>query len=163
MHAPPRPDRSKRVYVDMRSIGVNAPADRAFDPVRRIGGETGWYYANWLWRLRGALDRLAGGPGVSRGRRHPDELQTGDFLDCWRVESFGPGRRLRLVAEMKMPGRGWLEFEVSQNGHGSIIRQTATYEPQGWPGRLYWYLSYPAHRFVFAGMLRGIAARALSR
>ncbi len=146
--------------IDSRSVHVNALPERAFEPIRRIGGATGWYYANWLWKLRGAIDSALGGVGMRRGRRHPDELRTGDTVDCWRVEAFEPNRRLRLAAEMKLPGRAWLEFEVTGDSSGSTIRQTATFDAVGLLGRAYWYSVFPFHQLVFAGMLREIALRA---
>ncbi|MBI5085679.1 MAG: SDR family oxidoreductase [Acidobacteria bacterium] len=148
---------------DTKSVRVDAAPSEAFGPIRRIGGATGWYYANWLWRLRGALDLLAGGVGMKRGRRHPDELRVGDTVDCWRVEAFEPNRRLRLAAEMKLPGRAWLEFEVNGEAGGSRVIQTATFDPRGVLGRAYWYLVYPLHQLVFKGMLRQIAAAGSSR
>jgi hypothetical protein len=102
---------------------------------------------------------MAGGVGRGRGRRHPDELRVGDTVDCWRVEAFEPHRRLRLAAQMKLPGRAWLEFEVTGDCSGSTIRQTATFDAAGLLGRAYWYCVYPLHEFVFEGMLRSIAAR----
>lgn len=143
--------------VDSRTVRVNVPPPAAFAPIRRIGGKTGWYYGNFLWRLRGFLDLLVGGPGLRRGRRDSESLQIGDALDFWRVEEFEPDRRLRLVAEMKVSGRAWLEFEVTGDGSGSTIRQTALFDPLGLSGLLYWYALYPIHQWVFAGMLRGIA------
>jgi hypothetical protein len=143
--------------VDSRVVRVAAPPARAFAPIRRIGGATGWYYANWLWRLRGFLDTLAGGVGLRRGRKNPEWVEVGDTLDFWRVEAFQPGRRLRLAAEMKVPGRAWLEFEVEGNADSSTIRQTAMFDPAGLAGLLYWYAAYPLHRLVFRGMLDGIA------
>jgi hypothetical protein len=143
--------------IDSRTLRVAAPPVEAFLPIRRIGGSTGWYYGDWLWRLRGWLDLLVGGAGMRRGRRDPERLETGDTVDCWRVEAHEPGRKLRLTAEMKLPGRAWLEFEVTPEGSGSVIRQTALFDPIGIPGLLYWYLVYPLHQLVFAGMLRGIA------
>jgi len=143
--------------VDTRTARVDQPPARAFLPIQRIGGETGWYYANWLWRLRGGLDLLVGGVGLRRGRRHPLELKVGETLDCWRVEEFVPGRRLRLLAEMKLPGRAWLEFAVEPDGTGSRLTQTAIFDPLGLAGRAYWYGIWPLHRLVFAGMLRGLA------
>jgi hypothetical protein len=128
----------------------------AFEPVRRIGGETGWYYGNWLWRLRGFLDLLVGGVGVRRGRRDPERLVPGDALDFWRVEAVEPDALLRLSAEMKLPGRAWLQFEVEPDGDGSLLRQTAIFDPRGLLGLAYWYALYPLHQLVFAGMLRGI-------
>ena len=121
---------------------------------KRIGGATGWYYPNWLWTLRGWLDLLMGGVGMRRGRRDPDRLRVGDTLDCRRVESIEPGRRLRLFAEMKLPGRAWLEFEVRPDGDGARLVQTATFDPMGLWGLAYWYAVWPLHQLVFAGMLK---------
>lgn len=146
--------------VDSRVTHVDVPPPQAFAPVRRIGGATGWYYGTWLWRLRGAIDLLAGGVGLRRGRRDPEVVAPGDVLDFWRVEAFEPDRRLRLQAEMKLPGRAWLEFEVQPDGAGSTIRQTATFDPLGLFGLAYWYGIWPLHRLVFKGMLREIAAAA---
>ncbi len=143
--------------IDSRTIRVAAPAVVAFAPIERVGGLTGWYYGNILWQIRGWMDLLIGGVGMRRGRRDREHLQAGDVLDCWRVEAFEPGRKLRLAAEMKMPGRAWLEFEVAGEAGGSIIRQTAIFDPVGLWGLMYWYLVYPLHQLVFAGMLRGIA------
>jgi uncharacterized protein YbjT (DUF2867 family) len=142
--------------VDSRTADVAGDCLRAFTPIRRIGGNNGWYYSNWLWQLRGFLDLLAGGPGLRRGRRNSESLVAGDTIDFWRVEVFEPGHFLRLIAEMKLPGRAWLEFEVSERETGSRIRQTAIFDPVGVSGILYWYLLYPIHRLVFAGLLREI-------
>ena len=142
--------------VDSRSARVPYPAAEAFRPIRRIGGKTGWYYANWLWRLRGFLDLLVGGAGLRRGRRDPEWPLPGDTVDFWRVEAFEPERALRLFAEMKVPGRAWLQFEVEEDGPDSLIRQTSVFDPVGLLGLLYWYALYPLHSLVFAGMLRGI-------
>ncbi len=148
-------------HVDTRTTSVATPPEVAFTAIQRIGGANGWYFANYLWKVRGILDRLIGGVGLGRGRRHPVCLAPGDTLDWWRVEVLEAGRRLRLAAEMKLPGRAWLEFEVSPNEYGgAIIRQTAEFDPVGVFGRLYWYGLWPAHAFVFRGMLRGIARAA---
>ena len=147
-------------FVDTRSTTVPLSAAQAFRPIRRIGGATGWYYANTLWRLRGFLDLLAGGIGLRRGRRSADELHVGEALDFWRVETIEPDRLLRLRAEMKVPGRAWLQFEATPSVGGTEIRQTAIFDASGLFGLLYWYALYPAHRLVFAGMLRGIAGSA---
>lgn len=146
--------------VDSRTETVRLPPAAAFAPIRRIGGKTGWYWGNWLWTLRGWLDLLAGGVGMRRGRRDASQIEVGDTIDCWRVEIFQPDRRLRLVAEMKLPGRAWLDFEVDPVGCGSIIRQTAVFDPLGLSGLAYWYLVSPLHQAVFAGMLRAIARAA---
>jgi hypothetical protein len=126
------------------------------NPIRRIGGKTGWYYGNSLWRLRGFLDLLVGGAGLRRGRRDPEWLIPGDTVDFWRVEAFEPDSLLRLFAEMKLPGRAWLQFEVTGGDAGTTICQTAIFDSVGIYGLLYWYALYPLHELVFAGMLRGI-------
>lgn len=148
--------------VDSRTIDVPQPPASAFAAIQRIGGKTGWYYGNWLWRLRGFLDLLVGGAGLRRSRRDPVDLAVGETLDCWRVEAFQPNSLLRLSAEMKLPGRAWLEFEVTETPTGSTIRQTALFDPVGLLGLLYWYGIYPLHQLVFAGMLRGVARAAAS-
>ncbi len=146
--------------VDSRTITVPVPPADAFAPIQRIGGDRGWYYADSLWRLRGFLDLLVGGVGARRGRRDPDRLVPGDAVDFWRVEAFEEDRLLRLHAEMKLPGRAWLQFEVEPDDGGSTIRQTAIFDPVGLAGFLYWYGIYPLHSMVFGGMLRGIARAA---
>lgn len=146
--------------VDSRTRKVNVSTELAFKPIGRIGGETGWYYANFLWRLRGFVDLLVGGVGLRRGRKNSEILYVGDPVDCWRVEVYEPGR-LRLAAEMKLPGRAWLEFEVNKlSDEESEIRQTAIFDPIGFSGLMYWHLSYPFHFFIFSGMLRNISKAA---
>jgi len=147
--------------VDSREVCVSVDCARAFEPILRIGGATGWYGFDALWKLRGLFDLLAGGAGMRRGRRDPVRLAVGDTIDCWRVVGLEPDRALRLVAEMRLPGRAWLEFEVSPDGAGSRIRQTAVFEPWGLAGRAYWYGIYPLHGLVFGSMMRGIAKRAV--
>ena len=144
--------------VDSRTVRVSVPPALAFAPVRQIGGANGWYFGNFLWWLRGTLDLLVGGVGLRRGRRDPHTLAAGDALDFWRVESFEPDRRLSLAAEMKVPGRAWLQFEVEQKIQGSVIRQTAIFDPTGLAGLIYWYALYPVHRWIFSNMLQSIAA-----
>jgi uncharacterized protein YbjT (DUF2867 family) len=146
--------------VDVRAANVGLSPERAFAPIRRIGGKNGWYYANSLWHLRGWIDLIVGGIGMRRGRRDPERLRIGDPVDCWRVEAFEPDRRLLLSAEMTVPGRAWLEFEVKAAENGCRITQTAIFDPVGLMGLAYWYLVYPLHQLVFAGMLRGIARAA---
>ena len=148
--------------VDSRTLKIKSSAGKAFGPVQRIGGATGWYAWNGLWRIRGWLDMLAGGIGMRRGRRSPTHLRVGDTVDFWRVEALEPDRLLRLAAEMKVPGRAWLEFEVTEEGGSATIRQTAIFDPLGLFGRAYWYALYPLHQLVFGGMLRGIARAALT-
>ena len=147
--------------LDARSIDVDVPPDRAFAPIAGVGGRSGWYAMNPLWRLRGFVDLLLGGVGMRRGHPGASRLRPGVAVDFWRVEAFEPGHLLRLSAEMKVPGRAWLEFEVSPRPGGSTIRQTAMFDPLGAWGLLYWYALYPFHRFIFDGMLRGIARAAM--
>ena len=149
--------------VDSRVLTVDVTPEQAFQPIRRIGGQTGWYYGNWLWSVRGFLDLLVGGVGIRRGRRDPEQLRVGDPLDFWRVELYEPPHRLRLNAEMKLPGRAWLEFEVTPCEGGCQIRQTAIFDPLGLWGLMYWYGISPLHEFVFAGMLRNIARAAKNK
>lgn len=138
--------------IDERKVEVkNIP--EAADNIWRIGGQRGWYYMNFLWVIRGIIDKLFGGVGLRRGRRHPEELQPGDALDFWRVIlADKEGRRLLLYAEMKLPGEAWLEFRFE----GKTLVQTATFRPRGLMGRVYWYGVYPLHVLIFKGMLRRI-------
>jgi uncharacterized protein YbjT (DUF2867 family) len=154
-----RPDDQPPRMVDARSVWVPVPPERAFTPIRRIGGATGWYALNSLWRARGLIDQLAGGAGLRRGRRDPEQLAPGEALDFWRVERYEPDHLLRLRAEMRLPGRAWLEFEATPERHGTRIRQTARFVPSGLAGRLYWYALMPIHAAIFRRMLRSIAAR----
>lgn len=147
-------------YVDSRSTDVDAPPEVVFATVERIGGQVGWYYGDWLWSLRGLLDLFVGGVGVRRGRRDPDALLPGDALDFWRVEEVDRPHLLRLRAEMRVPGRAWLQFEVDPRDGGARLTQAALFDAQGLFGRLYWYALWPIHQFVFAGMLRGIRRHA---
>jgi uncharacterized protein YbjT (DUF2867 family) len=145
----------KRVF-DSRTAVSRAPTAAAFAPIRRLGGERGWYAYNGLWKIRGGLDLLLGGVGLRRGRRNPEELAVGDALDFWRVQAYEPDRLLRLVAEMKVPGEAWLEFRVDPEGDGSRLRQTAVFHPAGVFGYLYWYSLFPIHELVFGGMFKRI-------
>ncbi len=130
----------------------------AFAPVRRIGGSTGWYAWDLLWRLRGLLDRVVGGPGLA-GRTDPDSLAVGDPVDFWRVGAYEPDRLLRLDATMRVPGTARLEFRVEpDDAGGSTLAQDATFDAPGLLGRLYWYAVLPFHGLVFGGMLRGLVA-----
>ena len=138
---------------------IVSPA-QAFRPIRRIGGETGWYFGNSLWRLRGFVDVLVGGVGVRRGRRDPESPTVGSTLDFWRVEAYEPDRLLGLQAAMRLPGRAWLQFEVDGDDTASTIRQTAIFHPTGLLGTLYWYGLFPVHSWIFRGMLARIAGAA---
>jgi hypothetical protein len=147
--------------VDTREVVVNVPPAQAFAPVRRIGGANGWYFGNHLWKIRGWLDRWFGGISMSRGRRDRECCIVGDVIDGWTVVAYEPDRRLRLAADMKLPGRGWLEFTVMPvDGGRSRIRQTATFDPRGLLGRFYWNAILPIHALMFGGLLRQIAQRA---
>ncbi len=145
------------VLRDCREIDVDEPPAAVFAAICRIGGERGWYGGSALWRIRGALDLVAGGPGLRRGRRNPDRLQIGEPLDFWRVEDLVPNERLRLRAEMLLPGVAWLTFDVVPTANGSRIVQVAEFRPRGLMGRLYWAGVAPFHRLVFPGMIKGIA------
>ena len=142
------------VYRDVQEEGVDSIED-ALERIWSIGGETGWYYATWIWNIRGLMDKLAGGIGIRRGRTNLYEIHPGDALDFWRVLlADTEKRRLLLYAEMKLPGEAWLEFSINDNG---ILKQVATYRPRGVYGRFYWFMLMPFHFFIFKGMARRIA------
>ena len=146
------------MIVERRVRRVPAPPSAGFAAFSSLGGERGWLYLDWTWQVRGAIDRLLGGVGMRRGRRDPYTLRVGDALDFWRVEAVEPGRLVRLRAEMKVPGRAWLQFEVAEvEGGGSELRQTAFFAPRGLAGLLYWYALYPVHGFIFGGLVDGIS------
>jgi uncharacterized protein YbjT (DUF2867 family) len=149
------------MIVERREWVVAAPPGRIFAEVERLGGDAGWPYANVLWRIRGLVDRLVGGVGMRLGRRHPDLLRVGDALDFWRVEEIRRPTVLRLRAEMKVPGRAWLQYEVSAIDGGSRLVQSAFFEPKGLPGLAYWYALYPVHALIFRGTVRALAERAV--
>jgi hypothetical protein len=153
-------DNQEGLLVERHWRKVRASPERVLEIVCALGGEGGWPAGNALWQFRGAIDRVAGGVGMRRGRRHPRELRVGDPLDFWRVESFVPGRILRLRAEMKLPGRAWLQFEVRPEGRQTHLEQTAFFEPHGLLGNLYWYAAMPLHRFIFPGLIEAIQTQA---
>lgn len=149
------------VYVDQRTVEVGAEPGHVFDAACLIGGGHGYYAADWLWRLRGILDRLVGGPGLRRGRRDPRQVRYGESLDFWRVTGVERGKLLELRAEMRLPGDATLSFEIAPNGeHRSTLTQTARFKPKGLLGLVYWYSVVPLHKVVFRGMQRGIAREA---
>jgi hypothetical protein len=150
------------VFTDRREVEVAAPAADAFRAVCRIGGGHGWYAADILWRIRGLLDRLAGGPGLRRGRRDPETVAWGEPLDFWRVTGLEQDRRLALRAEMKLPGEALLEFTIEPGADPDHCRlvQTARFLPRGLAGLAYWYAVLPLHGVVFSGMLAGIRKEA---
>ena len=148
------------MIVERRQRVIAAAPERVFAEVERMGGDAGWPYANILWRVRGLMDRLVGGVGMRLGRRDPDRLRVGDALDFWRVEEIRRPALLRLRAEMKVPGRAWLQYDVIPADGGCRIVQTAFFEPKGIPGLAYWYGLYPVHGLIFRGMIRVLAERA---
>jgi len=144
-------------FKDKREQEIIGDADKVLKNIWSIGGERGWYYGNWLWGIRGFLDKLVGGVGLRRGRTNQTEIYAGDTLDFWRVLAADKqNKRLLLYAEMKLPGEAWLEFKILNNNGRHIFRQTATFRPKGLSGRLYWYSVLPFHIFIFGGMLRNI-------
>jgi hypothetical protein len=137
---------------------LKADVEEIWHPLSKIGGKTGWYYLDILWRLRGIMDRLVGGVGLRRGRRHPTQLMVGDALDFWRVLEVDPPRRLLLLAEMKTPGEALLEFQVTPMGNKRAeLQMFSSFLPKGLGGILYWYILYPFHEWIFYGMLKSIA------
>jgi uncharacterized protein YbjT (DUF2867 family) len=145
------------VYREKISADFGAiPADRVFSVVESIGGDNGWFTYNWLWRLRGFIDILFAGPGLSRGRRDPSRLRIGDGLDFWKVVDLKPNKRLLLVNQMKVPGKAWLEISIE----GNRLVVTAHYYPKGLWGRLYWLLTKPLHKLIFPDMAKGIIKKA---
>ena len=145
---------------ETRSCRTSADPGTTFAAFSSLGGDRGWLFWSWAWSIRGLLDRFVGGPGLRRGRRHPSELEPGDAVDFWRVERVDPPNLLRLRAEMKVPGRAWLQWETVAEDDGTQLVQTAIFEPIGLAGHLYWNLLYPVHKIIFSGLVRAIASRA---
>ena len=147
------------VHVDRRFRSVEAPPETVFRVICRMGGRHGWFSPRWLWQVRGLMDRMVGGPGLRVGRRHPEELQVGDIVDCWYVASVEPGVSLELNALMKLAGEGMLKFRLDR-GKGpsrtTLLTQSAEFAPCGFTGTLYWMLLLPVHDYVFRRMIRGI-------
>lgn len=158
--APVRLSTQEGMIIEQRSLKVEASPERVYRAFTSLGGETGWLYANWAWRMRGWIDRLFGGVGFRRGRRDPLFLRVGDALDFWRVESLVPNQKMLLRAEMKVPGQAWLQFEALPAGSGKTnLVQTAFFAPKGLLGLLYWYALYPFHGRIFSGMIRALSRR----
>jgi uncharacterized protein YbjT (DUF2867 family) len=151
------------MIIERRQRVVPASPETVFAEIERLGGDAGWPYANVLWRIRGLVDRAVGGVGMRLGRRHPDDLRVGDALDFWRVEEVRRPNVLRLRADMKVPGRAWLQYDVLAADSGSRLVQTAFFEPKGLPGLVYWYALYPVHGLIFRGTVRVVAERAVRR
>lgn len=143
------------MILERRQVEVQASADKVFGTFTRLGGEVGWLYFDWAWRLRGAMDRIVGGVGLRRARRDPVNIRVGDALDFWRVEIVDLGKLLRLRAEMKVPGKAWLQFEVYplENGYAHLI-QSAYFAHKGLFGLLFGYILYPLHGLIFTGLIR---------
>mgnify|MGYP002863656075 FL=1 len=148
-------------FIDRREFLISGEVEHVLSNIWSIGGETGWYYADWLWHIRGFLDKLFGGVGLRRGRTNPTNISVGDTLDFWRVlDADRQSRRLLLFAEMKLPGEAWLEFLITEKKDQTVLIQTATFRPRGLSGRLYWYSVVPFHHLIFGGMgLRIISKR----
>jgi len=149
------------MMIERRQMLLDLPADLLFRTYTGLGGERGWLYLNWTWQVRGWMDKLVGGVGLRRGRRHPDDVRPGESLDFWRVEAMEPYRFIRLRAEMRVPGKAWLEFRSDPQPDGQTrLTQTAYFAAHGVLGFLYWYGLYPIHAFIFRGMIRKVAERA---
>lgn len=149
-----------KTYCDRRTQKIRAAPDCVFRVVCRVGGTYGWFSPRWIWRLRGWMDRVVGGPGLRAGRRHPKELRVGDTIDFWRVDILESPKRLQLTAEMKLPGEGTLEFDLAPGDNHLLVtrlRQTAEFTPNGLWGKIYWMLLTPVHKYVFQRMISGIA------
>lgn len=150
----------EKTYLDRRERVTELPAAQVWAAIEKIGGDQGWYGAGFLWYLRGLLDRMLGGVGLRRGRRDPVHLRVGDSLDFWRVEEIIPEKKLRLYAEMILPGKAWLQFEVSEKGGKTTVVQEASFSPRGLGGQLYWGLVAPFHSLIFPTMLRNLVKAA---
>lgn len=150
------------MFIESRQRKVALPPEVVFKAFSGIGGDRGWLYMDWAWEIRGWMDELVGGVGLRRGRRHPDDLRVGESLDFWRVEDIIPGRKLLLRAEMKTPGRAWLEFQSIplEDSPGTLLTLGAYFAPEGIPGFIYWYSLFPIHKFIFDGMIDNLAKRA---
>ncbi len=149
------------MFIESRQRFTSASAEEVYHVFAGLGGEHGWRYGTWLWHMRGWIDRFFGGVGVGRGRRNPDDIHVGDVVDFWRVEQVEPGRLLRLRAEMRMFGPGWLEFEAQPQPDGSTrLLQTAFYVPRGFLGHVYWYSLVPFHALIFSGLIDRIIRHA---
>ncbi|HQX36341.1 MAG TPA: DUF2867 domain-containing protein, partial [Microbacteriaceae bacterium] len=161
---PSDPDWAGRtVFTDRRERTTDASPEQVWEVVEGIGGANGWYSFPLAWALRGWADKLVGGVGLRRGRRHPQLLHTGEVLDFWRVERLERGRLLLLRAEMKLPGLAWLQMEVIPDAAGSVYRQRAVFFPKGLAGRLYWLAILPFHGVIFSGMANRITSAALAQ
>jgi hypothetical protein len=153
------------IHVDRRVRSVNAPPEAIFRVICRMGGQHGWFTPQWIWHLRGLMDRMVGGPGLRVGRRHPEELQAGDVVDCWHVAAIESGVRLELHSLMKLPGEGLLEFRLDPEtgpSRTTLLTQSAEFAPNRLFGTIYWMVLLPIHDYVFSRMIRGISETAES-
>jgi uncharacterized protein YbjT (DUF2867 family) len=149
------------LFIEQRRLEILARPEIVYNTFASLGGKDGWYFADWLWQLRGVLDRLAGGPGMRRGRRSLDEIQPGDVLDGYRADTVEAGHMIRLRNEMKAPGPAWMQFEaLPSSGGKTLYIQTAFFQPRGLAGLAYWYGLYPFHQIIFTGLARAIVRRA---
>ena len=148
------------LMLEQRTKLVDVPPEAVYRAYTGIGGARGWFYMDWAWALRGWFDKAIGGVGIRRGRRHPDDIRAGESLDFWRVEAVEKNRLMRLRAEMKVPGKAWLQFESTPQDGKTLLTETAYYEPRGFWGFVYWYAMWPFHAFLFDGLIRRLAARA---
>ncbi len=149
------------MILEQRQLLLSLPSEAIFRAFVGLGGKHGWLYWNWAWEIRGMVDRLIGGVGLRRGRRDPEGVRVGDAVDFWRVEAVEPNQSLRLRAEMKLPGRAWLQFQVRPHSNGqTLLQQTAFFAPKGLFGLLYWYALYSIHQLMFSGLIQRIAERA---
>jgi len=148
------------MFIERRKIVLDLSPEAVFRAYTGIGGERGWLYMNWAWAIRGWMDKAIGGVGLRRGRRHPDQVHAGEALDFWRVEIVERNEKMRLLAEMKVPGKAWLEFESQKQDAQTLLTVTAYFAPHGLSGFLYWYAMWPFHRFIFDGLTRSLASRA---
>jgi hypothetical protein len=149
------------LMIEQRQKLVDVAPEAVFRAYTGLGGERGWLYMDWAWVIRGWLDKLVGGVGLRRGRRHPDEIWAGESLDFWRVEALEPDRLMRLRAEMKVPGDAWLQFEsLPQEDGKTLLRVIAYFDVHGMSGLLYWYAMFPFHKFIFDGLTNRLASRA---
>ena len=152
------------LIFEHRQKSIDASAAKIYQVFAGIGGSRGWYFWNWSWRIRGFFDKMIGGVGLRRGRKHPDKLSVGDALDFWRVEAVEEDKMIRLRAEMKVPGKAWLQFRIEEAENGKcMLSQTAFFEPKGVFGIIYWYTLYPAHKIIFSGLIKRIGDYAESK
>jgi len=152
--------RAEGIICDMRETTVDAPPEHVFELIGNVGGKNGWFYANFLWSVRGWIDQLIGGVGLKRGRSRASGIEAGDVIDFWQVDRADAPSAVLLRAEMKLPGEAWLQFNLTPQPHNrTLLRCCAWFQPRGLAGEIYWYGLYPVHALIFSGMLRAIRKR----